>query len=219
MNAGAWRIITILAVAALALPSNAQRRTPAPQATKTFTAPNGAFQFSYPGDFHACSEGKIEPCIQSFIPVCEEDAFVCVVYPPKRFEGTNFGAASFQVREIHVEREAMTPDVCVTPYPQEGPGGGFSAWPEFMISAKRPGELIGGVLFVHGLGGDAATSHSKSVDLYRAFHSEKCFELSISETATSPEASDPPMKTLTSVQRKEMDDSMSEMLHSFRFLK
>jgi len=186
--------------------------------TKVFTAFDGAFQFSHPGNFQVCTKGKIEPCIQSFIPVCEPDALVCVAYPAKEFEGTNFGAASFQVREIHTDREAMTPDVCVTPFPQEVPPG-VQSWPEFMISAEHPGEVVGGVLFVHGISGDAATSHSKSVDLYRAFHKQKCFELSVSETETSPAVTDPPMKTLTPAQSKALETSVSQMLHSFRFLK
>jgi len=212
------RTITIIAVAAaLALPTHAQLR-PVGHQSKVFTAVDGAFQFSYFDDFQVCTAGKIESCIQSFIPVCEQDALVCVVYPAKRFEGTNFGAASFQVREIRTDREAMTPDVCVTPYPQEV-AAGVPSWPEFMISARHPGEMIGGVLFVHGLAGDAATSHSKSVDLYRTLHEKRCFELSVSETATSPAASDPPMKTLTRKQAKELDASMSQILHSFRFLK
>ena len=205
------------AVAALALPTDAQQ-PPVGHQTRVFTATDGAFQFSYLDDLQVCTNGKFEPCIQSFIPVCEQDALVCVVYPAKRFEGTNFGAASFQVREIHTEREAMTPDVCVTPYPQDVPAG-VSSWPEFMISARRPGEVIGGVLFVHGLTGDAATSHSKSVDLYRTLHKKRCFELSLSEAETSPAVSDPPMRTLTRAQAKELDASMSQILHSFRFLK
>lgn len=215
------RAIAFLCLSALlsrvTTPLHGQQSASADQ-TKIFTAHDGSFQFSYPGDFQVCTEGKIEPCFQSFIPVCEQDAVVCVVYPAKRFEDTNFGAASFQVREIHTEREAMTPDVCVTPYPQDVPAG-VSAWPEFMISARHPSEMIGGVLFVHGVSGDAATSHSKSVELYRTFHKKRCFELSLSETETSPAASDPPMKTLTRAQAKEMDDSMSQILHSFRFLK
>lgn len=211
-------MITMLATAAvLTLPIHAQQR-PSAHHTKIFTAPDGGFQFSHSNDFQVCQQGRIEPCIQSFIPVCERDALVCVVYPPKRFAGTNFGAASFQVREIHTEREAMTPDVCVTPYPQEGPTG-ISAWPEFMISAQHPGETIGGVLFVHGVTVDAATSHSKSVDLYRAFHKQRCLELSVSETATEPHVSDPTMKTLTPAQQKALAESMSQILHSFLFLK
>ena len=116
------RVITVIAAVMFALTTNAQQRSSAEQ-TKTFTAADGAFQFSYPSDFQVCPGGKIESCIQSFIPVCEQDALVCVLYPAKQFEGTNFEAASFQVREIHTDRQAMTPDVCVTPYPQETPAG------------------------------------------------------------------------------------------------
>ena len=62
-------------------------------------------------------------------------------------------------------------------------------------------------------------SHSESEDLYRAFHHMKCYELSLNESETSPGVFDPPAKTLTRAQRKEMDKSLSQVLHSFRFLK
>jgi hypothetical protein len=186
--------------------------------TMIFTATDGTFRFSYPSDFQVCTQRKIEQCIQSYIPVCEQDTLVCVIYPAEQFEGTNFGAASFQIREIHTERGAMTPDVCVTPYPQQD-STGVHAWPEFMVSAKHPVEMIGGVLFVHGISGGVAMSHSNSVDLYRAFHKQRCFELSASETETNPAVTDPPMKTLTTGQAKELETSMAHILHSFRFLK
>ena len=61
----------------------------------------------------------------------------------------------------------------------------------------HPAETISGVLFVHGTTDEAALSHSSSVDLYRAFHGGTCFELSLTESETNPDVSDPPMKTLT----------------------
>ncbi len=149
------------------------------------------------------------------MPVCEGDALVCVTYPTKQFEGTNFGAASFQVREIHRE-EMMTPDVCVTPYPLMDSSGPWR-WPEFQVSAEHPVEMIGGVQFLHGFTGEGATSHSLGIDLYRGFHKQRCFELRVSTTATDPSVSDPPMKTLTPAQQKKLDQSMSQILHSFRF--
>jgi hypothetical protein len=184
--------------------------------TSTFTNSDGAFRFIYPADFQLCTRAKIDPCNQSFIPVCEPDSFVCVVYPAEQFKNTNFGAASFQVREILTEHEMMTADVCVTPYPQKN-GDRASDWPGFLISAERPVELIGGVQFVHGVSGGAATSHSLSIDLYRAFRKQRCFELSVSQTGTDPNVSDPPMKTLTEAQGKRLDQAMSLILHSFRF--
>jgi len=186
--------------------------------TMTFTAADGSFQFSHPNDFQVCTQGKIEPCIQSYIPVCEQDALVCVIYPAKQSEDTSFGGASFQVREIVSKREAMTADVCVTPYPRKDPGG-ISDWPEFLVSAEHPQEMIGGILFLHGVNGGVATSHSIAVDLYRSFHKQRCFELSVSQTQTDPNVSEPPMKTLTPAQQKELDQSMSQILHSFRFSK
>src|SRR5258707_525982 len=85
------------------------------QSTSTFTNSDGAFRFVYPADFQVCTRAKVDPCNQSFIPVCEPDAFVCVVYPAKQLKDTSFGAASFQVREFLIEQEGMTADVCVTP--------------------------------------------------------------------------------------------------------
>jgi hypothetical protein len=221
MTASRCRIIAVLmTIAVLASVADGQQQTSAHQST-TFTAPDSAFQFSYPSnprDSQLCTKGKIQPCIGSFIPVCEEDALVCVTYAPQEFKDTSFSMASFQVREIVTAKEQMTADICVTPYPRKD-AGTVTEWPEFLISAKHPVEIIGGVQFIHGINGGAATGHDFGVDLYRAFYKQRCFELSISETGTNPMISDPPMKTLTSAQQKELDQTMSDMLHSFRFTK
>ena len=200
----------LMAVAWLVWLASAQQPLSAHQST-TFDAPDSAFRFSYPSNFQVCTRGKIEPCIETYIPVCDQDALVCVVYPPKQFKDTNFAAASFQVKEIFRE-ENMTPDVCVTPSPRKNGG-----WPEFLVSAEHPKEMIGGVQFLHGVSGGAAMSHRIDVDLYRAFHKQRCFELNVSQTGTDPNVSDSPMKTLTHAQKKKLDQAMSQMLHSFRF--
>jgi hypothetical protein len=219
MKAGTLRLIAMLASpAALALPIDSQRR-PSVHPT-VYTSTDGSFQISYPGDFQVCTAGKMEPCtIQSYIPPCDEDAIVCVVYPKKQFEGTTFESAAFQVREIHRPLEEMTPDVCVTPFTKTDDGERFSPGPEFLISAQHPEEMIGGVLFVHGDAGGVAAGHSISVDLYRAFHRPNCYELSLRKSGGSPGDFDPPKKTLTHATQKDMDESLSEILHSFRFLK
>jgi hypothetical protein len=186
------------------------------QKTSTFTSSDNAFRFVYPIDFQICTRGKVEPCSESYIPVCDKDSLVCVVYPAKQFEDTNFGGASFQVTEIFTQQEMMTADVCATPYPPKQ-GDTVSSWPGFLISAEHPVEVIGGVQFLHGVSGGAAMSHSISIDLYRAFHKQRCFELSVSQTGTEPNVSDPPMKTLTPAQQRRLDQSMSQILHSFRF--
>lgn len=207
----------LTAATVLSLPANSQQRSSASQ-TKIFSSADGTFRFSYPDDFQLCTKGKMDPCNQTYIPLCGQDSLVCIVYPGKEFEGTNFGAASFEVGEVVTEQEAMTADVCVTPFPSKGLTGAED-WPEFLISAERPSEMIGGVLFVHGVSGEAAMNRSRSTDLYRAFRKQRCFSLSLSETETSPGVTDPPMKTLSPTLRKKLDGTMSQILHSFRFLK
>lgn len=201
------------ATAVMAPQSHSQQR-PSVSQSMVFRSADDAFQFSYRSDFKVCTAGEIKECIDSYIPACEDNAIVCVLYPAGQFGDTSFGAAAFQVREIRTEREQMTPDVCVTPYPPSG-----SEYPEFEISAKDPAERIGGVLFVHGVRDEAAMSHSSSVDLYRAFHRKKCYELSIGQSGTNPDVFDPPKKTLTDAQQKDVDESLAQILRSFRFRK
>lgn len=210
------RAIAVLKLMAVCLPIASFGQTT--QKTSTFTNPDGAFRFLYPADFQVCTLGKMEQCNQSFIPVCEGDALVCVVYPAERFKSTGFEAASFQVREILAEQEMMTGDVCVTPYSRKD-GDSDSHWPEFLISAEHPVEMIGGVEFIHGVNGEAATGHSSGIDLYRSFYKQRCFELSISQTGTNPNISDLPLKALTPTQRQKLDLTMSDIFHSFRFIK
>src|ERR1022692_2330007 len=113
MNARASRTISVLiATALLVLGANAQQ---APSRhTETFTAPDHSFRFSYPSnppDSQVCTKGKTQPCMGSFIPVCEQDALVCVTYAPQEFKDTSFSMASFQVREIFASGEQMTADI------------------------------------------------------------------------------------------------------------
>src|SRR5215469_11488464 len=86
MNAKSWQRLAVLMTFALVTQiANGQQRVPVPQNT-IFTAPDGAFLFSFPHDFQVCTAGKIDPCVQSFMSVCEGDALVCVIYPAKQFE-------------------------------------------------------------------------------------------------------------------------------------
>ena len=213
------RVVILVVIVAAMLARYAQsQKPPAAPGMKVFTAADGTFQFSYPGQFRICDHRKIAPCVLSYIPACETDALVCAVYPEEKFEGTNFGAAAFEVRKISSTEETMTPDICATPYPPKY-SGGVSEYPEFLISAQHPTERIGGVLFVHGSRVDAAMGTAISVDIYRAFHNQTCFELSLSQSEANPALFDPPKKTLTQAQMKEMSESFSAVLHSFRFLK
>jgi hypothetical protein len=209
----------IAMAAVLALPTHSQRRPLGHLAI--FKSADGGFSFSYPRDFQICTAGNMRPCNRSYAPACEEDAIACAVYPAGRFEGTNFEAASFQVRQVEAEREAnyhepadeaMRADVCVTPFPREGE-------PDFMISAQNPQENIDGVLFVHGITAGTGMSHWQSINLYRAFHSKECYELRLTQSGVDAGVFDPPMKTLTRAQHNDVDESLTQILQSVRFLR
>ena len=182
----------------------------------TFTAADGNFRFSYPKYFKLCAQGEVDPCLHTYIPICESNSLVCIATREKQFAGTTLAGVSFEVRDIESTQAAMTADVCVTPTSTQYAGG--QSWPDFLISAEHPAERIGGVLFVHGVSGDAALGHSRSVDLYRTFHLGKCFELSISEAGIGA-TFEPPLKSLTKAQRRALDETESQIVHSFRFLK
>lgn len=124
------RAIAALTLTAVFLPILTIGQTS--QKTSIFTNSDGAFRFVYPYDFQVCTRGKIDACNQPYIPACEQDGLVCVVYPAEGFKDTSFAASSFQVREIFTEGEMMTADVCVTPYPRKD-GDNVEPWPEFLI--------------------------------------------------------------------------------------
>jgi hypothetical protein len=210
MNAFLRVMAASIGTAALLQPINAQPPVPTHQ-PRVFIASDKAFRFAYSADFHLCKGGEKENCIPSYIPVCEEDALVCVVNRFEEFKETNFGEASFQVREI-LRDQSGTANGCVTPYPMAG-------WPEFQVSAAHPVETVGDVKFLHGVSGEINTGHWSDVDLYRVLHNHRCFELSITRTGVNPSVTDPPMETLTPAQQRKLDQSTSEILHSFRFLK
>jgi hypothetical protein len=153
----------------------------------------------------------------SMIPLCDLDALVCVVYPVMQFGETNLKAAAFQVREILASSEQMTADICATPYPRDH--GSPVQYPDFLISAEHPIEVIGGVRFIHGARNGVATGSDLEAHLYRTFHNQRCFELSVSQTYTDPNLYDPPIKRLTPAQHKKLDSTMSLILQSFRFSK
>jgi hypothetical protein len=138
------------------------------------------------------------------MPVCSRDALVCILYPRQEFEDTNF-RAGFEVVEIL--QHGTTSDECVTPHTGH----------QFLLSAEHPTELIGGVSFIHGTQDGSAMGHTNDTEVYRAFHKSRCFQLSVSETWTTHDSSGPPMKTLTPAQERKIEQTMSHILHSFRF--
>jgi hypothetical protein len=159
---------------------------------KLFTSPDSSFRFAYPKWFPLCTT-EVESCTRSYIPACNHDAMVCVVYPTDAFKGTNFGSAGFQVRVIPKKSPFWidSADLCATPMPVLDGEGRAQPYTDFLISAEHHGETIGGTLFVHGVSARAAMSHSASTDLYRAFRNGKCYELSVTLTESTYEVYEP----------------------------
>ena len=144
------------------------------------------------------------------IPVCQS-AVACVVYPRSTYEGTNFQAAAFQAREID---DATTENVCLRP-PILAANG-----PRFHTATKDPTKIINGVSFLHGTDSSAAAGSYSGSDLYRTFYRSKCFELSINITATRFENFAPgAMREFTSRDEQRVENELTIILNSFRFLK
>ncbi|MFY9531642.1 MAG: hypothetical protein WBC04_24575 [Candidatus Acidiferrales bacterium] len=146
----------------------------------------------------------------SYIPVCSDGA-VCVVSHRSNYQGSNFEAASFQVREIN---GATTQRACLT-----SPMRAANV-PEFDIATEDPTRIINGVSFLHGISIDAGLGHHMSTDLYRAFHHGRCYELSINVAITSFANFDPgTVKEFTHDDEQRVRSELTLVLDSFRFLK
>jgi hypothetical protein len=210
--------ITVAALVLTVLGAGVQQQTFSHRST-TFTAPDGAFRFSYPSDFQTCARGKLQPCnAYQMGDVCNGEALVCVLYPPEVFRRTNIAASvGFAVTEIfHNGHRPASADDCVTPYPQTEGGGSIADLPEFLVSAKHPTERIGDLIFVHGTRGGVAAGSYGATDLYRAFHNARCFELTL--TVAGQDVETPAQTVLSRIQYdKNVEPTMSSILHSFRF--
>ena len=194
-------LMTLASVSVLAQNSEHQA-SPVPE--RTFTNPDGTFQFEYPSQPAPalCLWGAIEECQGAYIPTCEPYALVCVEYMSKYTTG------GFQVKLVPGDYAVRNgADVCVTPEPNKGD----PRRAEFLISAESPVEQIGGITFVHGVFGGAAAGHSSWEDIYRAFHDGKCYELRI----TTTQADVPP---IPAPDKETVRQGLFRILHSFRFL-
>lgn len=177
---------------------------------RTFKSPDGSFQFTYPNSYAVYTGDEAEDAGRrlSYIAVCE-NALVCVVYPESKYKGTNFEAASFQVREVD---DAKSAKACLTPRVSAPNASDFS------VDSEKPKRTIDGVLFLHGVRGEGGLGHSMSTDIYRAFHNGSCYELSVNLAVTSFGAFDPgTIQEFKDASR--VRDELLKVADSFRFLK
>ena len=177
---------------------------------QTFRSPDGTFRFTYPSSYTLYTGSETDET-GFYMPVCQS-AVACVAYPRTTYAGTNFLAAAFQAREID---DATTENVCLRPPILAANGG-----PQFNTATKNPTKIINGVSFLHGISGGVAMGNYMNSDLYRTFYRSKCYELSISISATRFENFDPgAVREFTSGDEQRVTNELTMILNSFRFLK
>ena len=186
-------------------------------ASKTFTAPDGAFSFRYWDQLVRCkppNRGDVwEPAdiCSAYHPVCdgslvyEQYGVACFAYPRNKFTNTPaFEAATFSVEILDTKK---TDKSCLT----------FD--PDF---EERTGtKKINGVLFT--VFGFVEGGMNQSVDgtAYRAFYKGKCYQLGVNFATFNddPEDYDPPIRSLTERDVNEVNSKLEQALKSFKFLK
>jgi hypothetical protein len=129
----------------------------------------------------------------------------CVVYPANKYAGTNFGAASVEELEV---AGAATEAACLTAQ---------TFGPVVEIVGKV---TINGIVFLHTTGTGGALGHYLKTDHYRAFHENKCYDLSTNVTASEFANFDPgTIKEFTHEDERHVRKELTEIVKSFRFLK
>jgi hypothetical protein len=190
----------------------------AQSATKTFTAPDGAFTFRYWENLVHCKHLETgsnawdpgDICM-AYIPVCDDligrehqTSIACFAYPRNNFTNTPaFEAATFSVEIVNDEKTEK---------------GCRAARPD---STEKPAgtTAINGVSFAVIEFGDSAMNQWMGGHAYRTFHSGKCYQLGVNFAESNPVDYDPPIRSLTDKDENEINGRLDQTRKSFRFLK
>lgn len=193
------------------------------EALKTFTAPDGAFTFSYSKQLVRCEKDPHgndvwhPPDIcSSYQGVCDglaavdektQTSVVCFAYPRNKFTDTRaFEAATFSVEVVHDSKTAN--DCLAGPQLKDPDGGGLDV-------DKNGTKRIHGVSFAAFNFGAGAMNQGTSVNLYRTFHNGKCYQLGIDQGSAAAQIFDPPVGE---PDCGEVERTLDQALNSFRFL-
>jgi hypothetical protein len=192
-------------------------------ALHTFASPDGVFQFRYSELLVHCTQtskeegsaGQWSPgdsCL-AYFPVCDEAdqgsaTLVCFAYPREKFKDSpTFEAATFSVAEI---KQATTEKDCL------------SGSPDWVVQPQRSvgTEVVSGVKFKVFEVSEAGMSQGLDGHVYRSFHENKCYQLSIRMAMASSGAFDPgTINEFTKEDWNEVHGRLKQSLDSFRFLK
>lgn len=187
---------------------------------RTFTSPDGIFQFKYSDVLVDCtSVGKQEKGTAGSVPkscmtqgaICfgpgsAGTALACFTYPKEKFiDKPAFVAATFYVSEI---LSAETEEVCLNGSPD---------W--YVIKSDAETTTINHVTFKIFEIGDNWTDHGQSGPAYRTFHNGKCYELGIQNVFSRAEYDPGTVKEFTKKDWSEVERHLRQALDSFAFLK
>jgi hypothetical protein len=192
-------------------------------AQQTFASADGTFQFKYPELLVRCMEQVHEEgnpglwipadSCESYTPVCDypgsqgNRTLVCFAYPKDTFKDYDtFEAAAFSVAEV---KGALTQKECL------------SGSPDWTIDPRASRKIahINHEKFKVFQADGVGMGHILDGKVYRNFHRNTCYELSIRITSTNPGVFDRPAKELTQKDWDEVSDQLKQSLDSFRFLK
>lgn len=212
------KVLVAFFLCALSTPLSAQTTL------QTFTSSDGTFQFKYFNLLVPCMEQRNEEgspgwwtpadSCQAYTPVCDDpgsqgsSTLVCFAYPKAKFKDyPTFEAATFSVAEV---KRAVTEKECL------------SGSPDWVIVTHGSGKKTANinhvkfrVFEVDGVG----LGHSLYGHVYRNFHRNTCYELSIRMASTIPGNFDGPVKEFTQKGWNEVNGQLKRALDSFSFLK
>jgi hypothetical protein len=188
---------------------------------RTFTSPDGVFQFNYSRVLVRCTlhGGSEEGYSGSWVPsedcnsqagLCDDVAsaastIICLAYPKDTFkEKPTFSGAALFLAEIGA---ASTSQPCLE---------GSKKWLIEGTKSVRVGSVKANYFRIS----DAWTSGGQTGDIYRVFHRKKCYELGIQQAGTSAAAYDPGnIKEFTKQDQDKVYTCLKKAVDSFRFLK
>jgi hypothetical protein len=198
--------------------TSGSRSVPKKSASKTYTSPDGSFQFTYPALLIHCERAEqkngggnwIQKECVAYFPTCDEgigvdskNTIACLAYPRNKHSDTGaFEAATFSVGAIDALKNRGT---CLHPPLQQ-------------IERKKGQVVINGFTFTEYETGEGGMSQGVGARIYRGFHAGTCYELAIAEATADPEAFDPPERRLSKRDWAAVNGALEQARNSFRFL-
>lgn len=148
----------------------------------------------------------------AYFPICGDipnrTSLVCFAYEKGKFRAKrDFEARTFLVAEI---KQAITEEKCLSMFPD---------W-EADSRGKGKIQIINGTTFEEFNDSEGLMSQAMDVEMYRSFHRNRCYELSVRIATIDP---DPEVQGASNQFSKEdwneVHKALEGPLNSFRFLK